>query len=385
MADLKIREIRLTPLALRFKEPYHWAFRVDHGAPVILVEVLAGDGLCGVGESTAPLPAEGSLALLRSLVPEFIGQSVFEVEPLIQRARFLAGQVRTPRAASLLLAGVDMALWDLAGKALGLPVHRLLGGAHHPAVDYFVFPQGDTPAELASAARRAVSGGASVVYVKVGRGEAEDLAIAAAVREAIGPACRLRLDANGAWDVMTAVNQIRRLAEFFPEFIEQPTPVHNIQALRQVRERVPVPIAADQSVFTMDEVYEVCRTQAADVLVVSPHEIGGLTAFKKGAAIIEAAGLGVCLHGLFTSGISDCAQHQVALNTPNLCQGNQIMHQLLREDLVAAPSIDPVGGKLGCWETPGLGFTLDRDAVARAAEDYAKNWPSLRMDHRRPA
>ena len=377
---MKIREIKLTPLSLRFKEPYHWAFRVDHGISVILVEVMGDDDLCGVGETTVTLPAEGSLALLQNLVSEFIGKPLFEIEPLVNRARFLAGAVRTPRASALLMAGVDMAMWDLAGKTLGLPVHRLLGGAIRQEVDYFVFPQGGTAEELASSARKAVVGGASVVYMKVGRSEVEDMENVAAVREAIGPDHRLRLDANGAWDVMTAVNMIKRLSVFNPEFIEQPTPVHNLQALRQVRERVEIPIAADQSVFTIDEIYEACRTQAVDVLVVSPHEVGGMMAFKKGAAIAEAAGLTVCLHGLFVSGVSDCAQHQVALNTPNMCQGNQIMHQLLREDIICSPNIDPVRGKLKIWETPGLGFELNRDAVARAAEDYLKNWRSLRMD-----
>ena len=140
--------------------------------------------------------------------------------------------------------------------------------------------------------------------------------------------------------------------------------------MRQVQEAVDVPIAADQAVFTPADVYDICRQRAADVIVLSPHEAGGLLAFGKAAAVAEAAGVPVCLHGQGVSGITDAAQHHLGLRTANLTEGNQIMHQLLVEDLVSAPDLTPVRGKLGPCSTPGLGLELDRDAVARAAERY---------------
>ncbi len=142
--------------------------------------------------------------------------------------------------------------------------------------------------------------------------------------------------------------------------------------MRQVREAVSVPIAADQAVFTPADVYDIVRQRAADVIVLSPHEAGGLLAFGKAAAIAEAAGVPVCLHGQGVSGITDCAQHHLGLSTANLTEGNQIMHQLLVEDLVSTPDLTPRQGKLGLFDAPGLGVELDRDAVARAAERYEK-------------
>jgi muconate cycloisomerase len=192
------------------------------------------------------------------------------------------------------------------------------------------------------------------------------------VRAVIGDR-RLRLDANEAWDPCTAINMIHALARFEPEFIEQPTPGQSIPALKQVKESVDVPIAADQCVFTVKEVYELCRQRAADVIVLSIHETGGLLAFKKAAAVAEAAGIALCLHGQSVTGITDCAQHQVALTLPNLTDGNQIMHQLLVEDVLRAPDITPHQGKIGPLDRPGLGFELDRDAVARAAERYRRD------------
>jgi muconate cycloisomerase len=131
-----------------------------------------------------------------------------------------------------------------------------------------------------------------------------------------------------------------------------------------------VPIAADQAVLTAHDVYDFVRQRACDAICLSPHEAGGLLAFKKAAAIAETAGVPICLHGQSVSGITDAAQHHLGLSTANLSDGNQIMHQLLVEDLVAAPDLTPQEGKLGLIESPGLGVELDRDAVARAAEAY---------------
>jgi L-alanine-DL-glutamate epimerase-like enolase superfamily enzyme len=369
---MKIAAIRTTPLALAFKEPYHWAGRVDHAAAVVLVEVETDDGLTGVGESVSAFPAEGAVSALRGVAPLFIGEPVSDVERLLTAARHLGSFNHTPWYANLVLGGLEMALWDILGKAAGLPVHRLLGGSVRGEVDYFGFVQGDTTEELVEDARDLAAAGHHVIYLKVGRGETTDLRNTAAVREVIGDR-RLRLDANCAWSVAEAIHMIGRLREFEPEWIEQPTPLQSIAALRQVREAVAVPIAADQSVFTPADVYEVCRQRAADVIVLSPHEAGGLLAFGKAAAIAEAAGVSICLHGQGVSGITDCAQHHLGLRTANLTEGNQIMHQLLVEDLVTAPDLTPVRGRIGILEAPGLGVELDREAVRRAAELYERD------------
>jgi len=373
--DIRITDIELTPLALAFTQPYHWAGRVDHGATVILVRVRTDAGISGIGESTAGRPAEGTLAALLGVTPLFVGQPVHDIEHLMHKARWLGGFNHVPWQANLVLAGLEMAVWDVLGRATGRPVYQLLGGAVRGAVDYFGFPQGYGAVELARQARLLAGAGHSVIYLKVGRGEAVDLENVAAVREAIDGR-RLRLDANGAWNVPDAIHMIRRLRQFDPEWIEQPTPPTSITALRQVKEAVDLPIAADQSVFTAHDVYDHCRLRAADAFVISPHEAGGLLAFRHAAAVAEAAGLPVCLHGQSVSGITDTAQHHVALATPNLTAGNQIMHQLLIEDLIQSPDLTLRDGGLDeavVARRPGLGIELDLDAVARAEELYRRD------------
>ena len=370
---MKITCIRTTPLFLAYEQSYHWAQAVNEGTEVVLVEVESDAGITGIGEAAGTPTAAAVEELVRTLASSYVGHSPFDMARLAERAYRThvasIGVGGARRFANQGLAGLELALWDLIGKAKGEPVHRLLGGAVHEDVGYFAFPQGETAAELAGAARAAADAGYPVIYVKVGRGREIDIEIAREVRAAIGSR-RLRLDANEAWDVLTAVDMIRRLAPYEPEFIEQPVSSLSLEALAQVRSAVDVPLAADQVNFTPGEVYRTCLRSAADVIVLGLHETGGILEFRKAAAIAEAAGLNICLHGIFESGITTCASNQAAATIPNLDDGNQIMCQLLREDLVSSPDLTPVAGRLPVVDGPGLGFELDRDAVARAAESY---------------
>ena len=239
-------------------------------------------------------------------------------------------------------------------------------------VRYFGFVQGDKPKELADHARALVKQGFQVIYVKIGRGEALDVEICRAVRKAIGDA-RLRLDANEVWDGMLARRMFEKLKPFDPEFIEQPVSgPAGAEILARLRAVTDIPIAADQSVYTPEDVYDLCRSRSADVIVLGLHETCGVIRFRKAAAIAEAAGVRICLHGVFETGITTCAANQVAATIANMDDGNQIMWQLLKEDLIESPNLKPVKGALPISEKPGLGFVLERDAVARAAEAYRK-------------
>ena len=255
----------------------------------------------------------------------------------MRRERFLGGFNDLTRFANLTLAGLEMALWDLMGRAAGWPVHRFWGGLSRTAVDYFGFVQGDTAEQLARSAGELAAAGHGVMYLKVGRGEAADLDNTAAVREAHrqpAPAPgRQRGLGSGhgrAHDPSpgTLCARIHRAAH--------PGPGTSPLSGRSGN-RWGCPLPRIRAFFTIEDVYEICRQRAADLIVLSPHETGGLSAFRKAAAVAEAAGLAICLHGQSVSGISDCAQHMVGLTLPNLTEGNQIMHQLLDEDLIVTP------------------------------------------------
>lgn len=373
---MRIAKIATTPLMVPYSKPYHWAQGVVHGAGVILVEVHGDDGAVGYGESIGT----GSAVAVRSFLARAgeicIGRSPFENARLMREAYHAlfqaAGTCSSPRFAGQVLAGLEMALWDLAGKATGRAVHELLGGAVRDDIRYFGFPQGETAEEIAAEAERLAKTGCEVIYVKVGRGDALDLAIVEQVRAAIGPGKRLRVDPNEHWSPVRAARMIRRISEFDVELVEQPTDAESISALAQVRANCPLAIAADQLVFTPYDAYDVCREQAADLIVLGLHETGGLLPFRKVGHIAEAAGIDICIHGLYETGITTCAANQVAATLPNLDDGNQYMNHFLAWDIVRAPDLALRDGGLPLLEGPGLGFELDWEAVGRAAELHAE-------------
>lgn len=370
--QMNISEIRVTPLRLPLKTPYVWSQGVEDAFTVNLIEITAEDGTTGIGECTTAPDALAQKRVIARLARDMVGAPVDDWPRLraeAYRKNWLTFGANMPRHAAQVFNGLEMAILDLQGKLLERPVWDLLGGAVRPDVGYFYFLQGETAEALAADAARAVAEGHPILYLKVGVGEAHDDAALAAVRAA-APRVRLRLDANEAWDPATARRRIHAFAPFDVEYVEQPTPSASLEALGMVTARSPIAIGADQAVFSLQEVFAICARGLADMVAVGPRELGGLRATVKAAAVAEAAGMALCIHSSMTTGITTAAEHHVGRAIPNLDDGNQIMWQLLAEDIVTAPTLLPVRGRLSLPAAPGLGLTLDRDRIARAAERF---------------
>ena len=369
---MRIADIRITPLALPLKTPYVWSQGVEDCFYVNLIEMIGENGAIGYGETTTAPDAAAQAQTLRSLAASLIGRDVFDIGRALAelyKGRFLVFGGNMPRFANQLFCGFEMAALDLQGQTVGRPVWDLLGGALRDSVGYFYFLQGETIDALVADARNAVAAGHPVIYLNVGIDPDRDVAATAAVREAIGSA-RLRLDANEAWDPARALRMIARLAPFDIEYIEQPTPSTSLEALGQVARQSPIPIGADQSVFTLNDVFRAVAGDHAHMIAVGPREIGGLRAVQKGAILAEAKGLTLCIHSSMTTAITTVAEHHVARTILNLDDGNQIMWQLLRDNIVASPDVTVREGRMSLAPAPGFGLTLHQDAVAAAAERF---------------
>ena len=368
---MKIREIKITPLLVPYAQPYYWSQGVTQGAEVLLIEIHGENGSVGFGECLATPTAKGVQAFVEEAAKHLIGQSVFDRERLMtvcyQSLFQFRGNCSAPRFGGQVLAGLEMALWDLQGKVLDRPVYELLGGAQREYVDYFGFIQGSEPKDLARDAVALVQQGHRTIYCKVGRGDELDVEIVRQVREAVGPDIRLRLDPNEAWDTLSAVRMIERLKVFNPEMIEQPCDHRSLSALKEIKDASSVAISADQSVFNAVDVAAVTQMEAADLIVLGLHEAGGIGPLMEAAAAARKGGLNICLHGLYETGITTCAAHQAGLVIPNLDDANQYMNHLLTSDVIASPDLSLEDAKLGVFDAPGLGFVIDNDAVAQAA------------------
>jgi muconate cycloisomerase len=374
-----ITEVRVTPMMLPLKTPYVWSQGVEDVFCVNLIELVGEDGSIGIGETTTAPDAGAQAIILRKIGARFVGRSVFEASQIlaeVYRGQFLVFGGNMPRYANQLMCGFDMAALDLQGQATGRPVWDLLGGAVREHVGYFYFLQGQSIEELVADAKVAVAQSHPIIYLKVGIDPDRDVAATKAVREAIGNT-RLRLDANEAWDPATALRMISRLASFDIEYIEQPTVSTSLEALGQVTRQSPIPIGADQSVFTLNEAYRAISGGHAHMIAVGPREMGGLRPMIKAAGIAEAAGMKLCIHSSMTTGITTVAEHHVGRAIPNLDDGNQIMWQLLQDNILDGPNIAPVKGRLALDGRPGLGLNLNRDVVSRASERFQNTYQQV--------
>jgi L-alanine-DL-glutamate epimerase-like enolase superfamily enzyme len=366
---VRITRVDVLPLAVPLAQEFHWAAGAQTGANLVLFTVHTDDGVAGHGEAVCELP--GAVAEYgRAIARHAVGHEVGDVEAIL-RSIWTEGRWKTtPQFTQFVVSGLETACWDALGRTLGIPTRTFFGGAVRDELDVFGFLQGDDAETLAAHARELADH--DVIYLKVGRPRDDD-AIVAAVREAIGPLPLLRIDANEAWDAAAAVERIRRLSVYDLDWVEQPVPHWDVAGLAHVRRKADVKIAADQAVYTTQQLRQVLDAEAADVIVQGPHDAGGLLRFSRQAAICAAWGLNVNLHAFMQSEISFLAHGQVASTVPNLTSGNQVMHQLLAERLTSGVDVSTPAGRFRLPDAPGHGFELDEDAVARAHERFLRD------------
>jgi len=349
-------------LAIRAKGGVHSV------SPFLLVKVNTDEGLCGLGEVSCTPRWSGedqvtAAHFIRTILePALAGQDPRDIEALTVRLRgALFGHPFTK-------AALEMALWDILGKSAGLPVYRLLGGPVREFVPTKFSISGVEPARAAEIARWAVEQGFQAMKVKVGIDPEQDVARVRAVRAAAGPDVRLGVDANGAWSPATAVEMIRHLCEFGIYFAEQPVPPGDVSWLAEVRRQVPVPVVADESVYSPQDALAIVRAGAADALSVYVGKSAGIGPARKVAAIAEAAMLGCTIGSNLELGVGTAAMIHLAMATPGITAGEfpcDIIGPLYYTDDLLAEPLALSGGQAQPPTRPGLGVELDEEKVRR--------------------
>jgi L-alanine-DL-glutamate epimerase-like enolase superfamily enzyme len=348
--------------AIRSGRGYHTV------SPFLLLKIQTDAGITGVGEvSCTPVwSGEDNVTaghfIQTILAPLLIGEDPTAIEQLTARMqKAIFGNAFTR-------AGVEMALWDILGKAAGLPVYRLLGGPVREHVPTKFSVSGLTPDKAAEVASWAVAQGFRTMKVKVGVDPESDVARVAAVREAIGPDVRLGVDANGGWSPRVAIQTIRRLTEYGIYFAEQPVQPFDVGWLADVRANVPVPVMADESVNTPQDAMALVRAGAADIFSVYVSKGGGIGPARKVAAIAEAAGLTCTVGSNLELGVASAAMIHLAMATPGIGAEEfpcDIIGPFYYEDDLLVERLPIQGGSARPLEKPGLGVELDDQKLAR--------------------
>tara|TARA_X000001036_G_scaffold242241_1_gene226000 strand:- start:275 stop:1411 length:1137 start_codon:yes stop_codon:yes gene_type:complete len=374
---MKVVDLEFTPIFIPYKNPYHWAQGITEGAELILVKLRTDKGIEGYGESIATPSSKAILSFLDQAKKLIIGKDIYENDRIfkdVYQYLFQAhGTCSAPRFASQVLCGIEIAFWDAKGKEFGKPVYQLLGGKQHEALQYFGFAQGESANEIAKDAKELAQSGYKVIYIKVGKkNEEEDIEIIKKTRLAIGKNRRLRIDPNEHWPILKMRRLIESVKDYNIEFIEQPCDAESLIALSHAQQKSLIPIAADQSVFTIHDAFNICKINAADMLTLGIHETGGISNFKKIAQLAEAAGINICIHGLYESGITSYASHQLGISIPNIDDGNQIMLRFLEWDIIRKGIEFPDKMEWPVNNKVGLGFDIDEDAVKEASKLHRK-------------
>lgn len=343
------------------------------GVTDVLVRVATDDGVVGWGEACSGADAASVEAAVRAMAPFVVGRDPWNREAMRDELwRHGLWQFREGTG-NFAWAGIDIALADACGRAVGEPLYRLLGGLRRQEASYFYYLSRGSREELAEQCADGLEAGFEVFYLKVGLDEEADLALVAAAREALGAGPLLRIDANAAWTQPQARRFLARALEHGIDFVEQPVGWHPLSLLGELRGSVGCAVAANEGLWTQADALDRIRARQADVLCFSPYWVGSLDAFRRLALLAHAEGMAVCKHTHGELGLAAAAAHHVLLTLPGLVEGHQQTAYLMEHDVLREPLPIASGPRWGLPEGPGLGVEVDEDAVAEAAARYRRD------------
>lgn len=372
---MNITKLDVVRVSVPLSRPYVISRGPTHAFQNLLVRVHGDDGLVGLGEcavlSVIGDADEGARRLRDEIAPRIGGVDSLDIETILERIGAATWQGDLGPIGAL-----DNALWDLNGKAAGLPAYKLLGGKlrRRMPVDYTL---GEEEPEVMG--RRAVEmaevGGFRAFCVKVGGGSVElDVARFRAVRRALGPEARIRVDANEGYDLDTAIAFLRAVEHDNLEFIEQPLPRGDLEGLKRLYAATRAAISVDEGLGTLRDAWMLAETGAVAVFNIKIPKCGGIYLSRKIAAVAESAGI-VCICGgaLALEVIRQASRHFVAgtqLGAHDYAHegpgpASQALVGNVTRRVIGYDDVRRWGGHVEVDDAPGLGVEEDVESVRR--------------------
>lgn len=385
---MKITGYRCYFVKLPSRRIHNWASKMD--TPIgshLLLRLETDEGLVGWGEAPAIATWGGAHMMYYGETPQTVrhmiadyffpllnGRSPLEIGPLH------AAMDRVVKGHPYAKAAVDIALHDLAGKALGVPIYQLLGGAHRDRLD-IAHSLGIMENERAVAeAEQAVAEGARTIKAKTGLDPHRDIELVRMLRHALGPDVRIRVDANeGYRSVAEAIRITRTMAQYDIAFTEQP--VADVEDMAAIAHQVDVPVMADESAWTTQDILRLHALRAAELISLYVTKPGGLFRAREVAGVAEAVGLRCDIGGSIEMGVGNAANLHLGAATriaeyasvcpvsrPAEALQGQIAGVYYLDDIIAEPFQYEDGAVL-VPQGPGLGVQVDESKLARYSID----------------
>jgi L-alanine-DL-glutamate epimerase-like enolase superfamily enzyme len=351
---MKITGLDAWPVTMPLSEPYTIAYETVQAATNIFIRIKTDGGIVGYGcaapdkEVTGETPQSASHCIDSAIRYHLSGKDPLRFHPLLEEIRHAV-----PDAPSC-IAAVDMALLDIIGKVSGLPLFMLLGGLRDrikTSATIGILPTD----ESVRRARHWVKRGFTSLKIKGGSDVQADIERFMKIREAVGEAVDLALDANQGYTPEQALRFLRETGKARPSYLEQPTPRRDIELMGYVASLSDVPVMADESLLTLDDAADLARHGIADMFNVKIMKVGGITASLEIAAVARAFGIGVMVGCMDEAALGIAAGLHFALAAPAVTRADLDGHLPLINDPTAGAVIlkegwlTPAGG-------PGLGF-----------------------------
>lgn len=353
---MKIKKIEIYTFDVPLVAPFRIAIGTMYAANDVLVKIITDSGLYGLGEA-CPFPPitgetqESNIAAAKAIRELLLDKDPLSIEALVEQ---MGNIIHSNPSA---VAAFDMALYDLMGKAAGLPLYKLLGG-YRSSFETDMTTGLNTPEKMVESVKESLAQGYRQIKIKVGEDPDLDVKRVEAVRKAIGPDIPLRIDANQGWSVPQAIYALKRIEPFKVQFVEQPVLASDLFGMKEVRAQSPIPVMADESLFLPPDAIKLIKEETCDYFNIKLMKAGGILNSLRIAHTAAAANIR-CMVGCMLEtrlGLT-AAAHLVA------SQKNIIFADL---DGNSEHKVDPIVGGIKIEkgtiylpEAPGLGCDVD--------------------------
>jgi len=323
----------------------------------VMVQLTSNDGISGVGEA-CPLPdfSGETHDTIQKMIDKYYTPLILDKDPFDLELIHKEFEYKYPynNAAK---AAIDMALYDLLGKTLDVPVYRLLGGLCRTHVEVGAALGIGKPSIVAHRAARYVEQGAKAVKLKVGINVKQDIDTVKAVRDTIGEGIHIRIDANAGYTVKEAMKVLTRTETFDVEYFEQPIAAWDREGLSLLRKSSSTPIMVDESICTIGDAVELIRSEAADFFGLKLIKHGGIYKTKKIAILAEANGIECVVISPWETQIGQAAGIHLILSCSNFNHPNDLGTDGLKDD--PTRGLQEERGIISVPTDPGLGVSYN--------------------------